>query len=83
MDADNGRVAVLPPSTAAAAVAEVTVDMSTKPLVNLVWVGALLMLLGTAIAGVRRAGEQVVREPRRAASRAVDGPAEAAPKPVA
>ncbi len=82
MDADNGRVAVLPPATAAAAVSVITVDMSTKPLVNLVWVGALLMLLGTAIAGVRRAGEQVVREPRRAASRAVDGPAEAAPKPV-
>ena len=82
MDADHGRIAVLPPGTAAAAVPVVTVDMSTKPLVNLVWVGALLMLLGTAMAGVRRAQEQVSQAPRRAATRAAEVPVEAAPKPV-
>jgi cytochrome c-type biogenesis protein CcmF len=81
MDADRGRIAVmLPESPEAAAV--VTIDMSTKPLVNLVWVGALLMLIGTAIAGVRRAREQTVKEPRRAPVRAAGVPAEVTPKPV-
>jgi cytochrome c biogenesis factor len=32
-------------------------EFSTKPLVNLVWIGALLALLGTALAGLRRALE--------------------------
>ena len=81
MDADHGRIAVLPPA-AAAAVSVAVIDMSTKPLVNLVWVGALLMLLGTAMAGVRRAREQVGREPKRVAAAAATVPAEPAPKPV-
>ena len=81
MDADRGRIAVLAPG-GSAAVQMVVVDMSTKPLVNLVWVGALLMLVGTAMAGVRRAGEQVGREPRRVAARAVNRPVAATPKPV-
>ncbi len=80
MDADNGRIAVFPPA-GAAATSVVVMDMSTKPLVNLVWVGALLMLLGTAIAGVRRAREQTVREPRHAPKRA-GVPVEVAPKPI-
>jgi cytochrome c biogenesis factor len=81
MDADHGRIAVLPPGMTQA-VPTVVVDMSTKPWVNLVWLGALFMLLGTAIAGVRRAQEQVVREPRRVAARAEGTLAEATPKPV-
>lgn len=86
MDADHGRIAVFPPA-AAAATSVVVMDMSTKPLVNLVWVGALLMLFGTAIAGVRRAREQTVLEPRRVPTReggpvAAVAPAEVAPKPI-
>ena len=81
MDADHGRVAVMPPG-AAQVTPTVVVDMSTKPWVNLVWLGALLMLFGTAIAGVRRAQEQVVREPRRVAARAEGEPVGVEPRPV-
>ncbi len=31
------------------------IEVSTKPLINLVWIGSLLMLVGTALAGMRRA----------------------------
>jgi hypothetical protein len=31
------------------------IEVATKPLINLVWIGALLMLIGTAMAGARRA----------------------------
>lgn len=79
MDADHGRIAVLPPGGTALA-PTVVIDLSTKPWVNLVWVGALLMLFGTALAGVRRAREQVVREPRRVPVTEVT--AEASPKPI-
>ncbi|MFM7230661.1 MAG: hypothetical protein ACKO3S_01600, partial [bacterium] len=81
MDADHGRVAVMPPG-AARVTPTVVVDMSTKPWVNLVWLGALLMLFGTAIAGVRRAQEQVAREPRRVAARAEGEPVGVEPRPV-
>jgi len=53
IDADNKRVGMLLPDASAAGVA--VVEFSTKPLVNLVWVGALLTLLGAILAGVRRA----------------------------
>jgi cytochrome c biogenesis factor len=39
-------------------------EFSTKPMVNLVWIGALLALLGSGLAGVRRALES--RSQRRA-----------------
>jgi hypothetical protein len=57
MDADHGRVAVsLPGGSVAAGVA--VVDLSTKPFINLVWIGVLLAFLGTALAGIRRAAEK-------------------------
>ena len=80
MDADHGRIALLPPAAAEVA-PMVVVDMSTRPLVNLVWAGALFMLLGSGLAGVRRAREQVVHERRGAAARA-QAPVEVTPKPV-
>jgi cytochrome c-type biogenesis protein CcmF len=58
LDADNGRIAVQLPGATGMAPTIGLVEFSTKPLVNLVWIGALLTLLGTAIAGLRRAGEQ-------------------------
>ena len=42
---------------AGAAMGGAVVDLSTRPFVDLVWVGALLALLGAVIAGVRRAVE--------------------------
>ncbi|HVP39780.1 MAG TPA: cytochrome c biogenesis protein CcsA [Candidatus Saccharimonadales bacterium] len=44
------------------------VELSTKPLISLVWVGAVLALVGSALAALRRAGEQGTR---RAAAGAV------------
>jgi hypothetical protein len=35
-------------------------EIQTKPLINLVWIGALLTLVGTALAGLRRAGHEQV-----------------------
>ncbi len=65
IDADNGRVGLMLPGATAAGVA--LVEVSTKPLVNLVWVGALLALIGTALAGLRRAIEVApARRARRA-----------------
>jgi cytochrome c-type biogenesis protein CcmF len=56
IDADHARVALLlPPRAAGSAI----VDLSTKPFINLVWVGALLALLGTSLAGLRRATEKL------------------------
>ena len=42
---------------AGAAMGGAVVELSTRPFVDLVWVGALLALLGAVIAGVRRAVE--------------------------
>jgi cytochrome c-type biogenesis protein CcmF len=61
IDADRGRVAVVFPGLSAGPTA--IVEVSTKPLINLVWIGALLALFGSALAGVRRA---VDRLPARA-----------------
>ncbi len=71
LDADNGRIAVVLPGGAAADLA--IVEFSTKPLVNLVWIGALLTLLGSALAGVRRATEQRA-PPERAPKRVRTAP---------
>jgi cytochrome c-type biogenesis protein CcmF len=62
IDADGRRVGVLMPGGPPQRLA--VLEFSTKPLINLVWVGALLTLLGTALAGVRRAME--VSGPRAA-----------------
>jgi hypothetical protein len=59
LDADHGRIAVMLPGAAPLTARIAILDFSTKPLVNLVWVGALLTLAGTALAGIRRAREQV------------------------
>jgi cytochrome c-type biogenesis protein CcmF len=64
LDADNKRIAVmLPHAHAEGSVA--LVEFSTKPMVNLVWVGALLLLLGSSLAGVRRAAERRAAAPAR------------------
>jgi cytochrome c-type biogenesis protein CcmF len=76
IDADNHRVGVRLPGGAPAGVA--VVELSTKPLVNLVWVGALLALVGSALAGLRRAIEVNPAAPRRQPARAGAGAAEAA-----
>jgi hypothetical protein len=46
------------------------IELSTKPLINLVWIGALLMLIGTALAGLRRTTYEIP-------GAAVSGPAKA------
>ncbi len=73
IDADHGRVAVHAPRLAAAGHSPVAagvaprtltparyalVEVSTKPLINLVWIGAILSLVGTALAGWRRARQE-------------------------
>jgi cytochrome c biogenesis factor len=63
IDADHGRVALLIPGAATPAIA--VVELSTHPFVNLIWIGALLALIGSAIAGVRRAAEQAPRPSRK------------------
>jgi hypothetical protein len=47
----------LPNASVVAGVA--VVDLSTKPFINLVWIGVLLAFLGTALAGIRRAAEKL------------------------
>jgi len=75
VDADGGRVALALPS-GGAPVSMATLEVSTKPWINLVWVGALLALIGTAIAGMRRAAE-TLPAPARRRSRPAHGPAAA------
>jgi hypothetical protein len=56
VDADRRRVSVtLPASAAPRAIA--LVDLSTRPWISLVWIGAVRALLGSIVAGVRRAAE--------------------------
>jgi cytochrome c-type biogenesis protein CcmF len=64
IDADRGRVALVLPAEATQTAA--VVELSTHPFINLVWIGALLTLIGSAMAGLRRAGE---RAPARRAAR--------------
>jgi len=64
IDADHGRVALVLP--AAAPTAAAVVELSTHPFVNLIWIGALLTLIGSAMAGLRRAAERApARRPAR------------------
>ena len=44
----------------------VTLEISVKPFASLLWVGAVLLLAGTAVAVVRRAQEASKQERRRA-----------------
>ncbi len=73
IDADRKRVGVLLPGAGAAS--QAVLEFSTKPLVNLVWVGALITLLGAALAGLRRAIEVVPGARRRRAAAAPAAPA--------
>jgi cytochrome c-type biogenesis protein CcmF len=75
IDADRKRVGVMRPG--AGPVSQAVLEFSTKPLVNLVWVGALLTLLGAALAGLRRAIDVVpgARGRRAAAPAAPVAPA--------
>ncbi len=68
IDADHARVALVIPAVDAPAGVAV-VELSTHPFVNLVWIGALLALVGSAMAGLRRAAERApTRAPRAAAT---------------
>jgi hypothetical protein len=66
VDPDHGRAAVLLPGAASGGSAAL-VELSTKPLVNLVWIGALLALAATALAALRRASAVGAERPRGAA----------------
>ena len=78
IDADHQRVGILLPGAGAASLA--VLEFSTKPLVNLVWMGALLTLLGAALAGVRRAMETVPGTRGRGATvTSAEPPADATP----
>jgi hypothetical protein len=81
LDADHGRVAIVPPG-AVAATPVVVVDVSTRPGLTLVWSGALIALIGTVLSTVWRAREVAMEDSRRVASRAGAGSAEAAPTPI-
>ncbi len=45
-----------------------TVEVSTKPFINLVWIGVILMVAGFGVAIVRRVGEIGPKKPKRPAS---------------
>jgi cytochrome c biogenesis factor len=60
IDADGGRAALILPGTVLAAGTAI-VELSTKPFINLVWIGALLVLAGTSLAALRRAAETAPR----------------------
>ena len=77
IDADRGRVAVMLPAASAPPAA--VVELSTHPFINLVWIGALLTLIGSAMAGMRRAAE---RAPRPRPGREQEPVYSASPKPV-
>jgi cytochrome c-type biogenesis protein CcmF len=63
VDPDHGRAAVLLPGAAGGG-SVALVELSTKPLVNLVWIGALLALAATALAALRRASTAGAERPR-------------------
>jgi len=67
IDADGGRVALTLPG-AGVPTALASIEVSTKPWINLVWAGALLALIGIAMAGIRRAAETVPVPARRRAA---------------
>ncbi len=69
VDPTTGRVALEVPGLAGSKDASgiLAVEVSTKPFINLVWLGAILML-GSALLVVVRRGEDLA--PKRAASRA-------------
>jgi hypothetical protein len=73
IDADRGRVAVRLPGGSPSRVA--MVELSTHPFVNLVWIGALLALVGSGLAGLRRAGERSQRGAARRSASAYTAPA--------
>ncbi len=57
-DPMTGRVALQPPAAATGA-GGLAVELSLKPFIGLVWLGAVLMLVSLLLATVRRAGESV------------------------
>jgi len=69
VDAQNGRVGLELPGTAQPRQGEVlAIEVSTKPLINLVWLGAIVMLLAGFLSTVRRALD--LKRERRAAVQA-------------
>jgi len=71
VDPNTGRVALIVPGMAHRAQTEtLAVEVSTKPLINLVWVGAILMLGSVFLSAIRR-----VMELRPAGAPTEGGPA--------
>jgi cytochrome c-type biogenesis protein CcmF len=62
-DPMTGRVALQLPAGAASGAGGLAVELSTKPLIGLLWLGASLMLAGAFLAMLRRAGDASA-EPR-------------------
>jgi cytochrome c-type biogenesis protein CcmF len=66
MQVESKSILVALPGGAAAPAAappgHALVELSTKPFISLVWIGAVLALVGSALAGLRRAGEKVRTE---------------------
>ncbi len=70
-DPGSGRVALLLPGMAHGSVGQVlAVEVSTKPFINLVWLGAVLMLGSAFVSVLRRARELRLRKVVRAAKAA-------------
>jgi cytochrome c biogenesis factor len=57
IDADGHRAEVALPGALQLAPPAI-VEVSSKPFINLVWIGAVITLLGTGLAGARRAAEK-------------------------
>jgi cytochrome c-type biogenesis protein CcmF len=74
IDADHGRVALMLPGAATPSRVAL-VELSTHPFVNLVWIGALLALVGSGLAGLRRAAERAQKRTARPGATAYTAPA--------
>ena len=81
LDADHGRIAIVPPGVTAA-VPVVIVEMSTRPGANLVVLGALLVTFATIWIVASGSEFPIAEDSRRVAARAGEGPTEASPRPV-
>ena len=81
LDADHGRIAIVPPGVTAA-VPVVIVEMSTRPGTHLVLLGALLVTFATIWIVATGSEFPIAEDSRRVAARAGEGPTEASPRPV-
>jgi hypothetical protein len=70
-DPNTGRVQLTLPGGAPSPASEIlAVEVSTKPLINFVWLGAIVMLASAALSMIRRFGELKERPARTSAGQA-------------